>query len=113
MAGLVALALLGSFLTLVVTLAKHSRYRLHLLGAVGGLSAFLALLCFAIYHIYILDEGLYSAVRQKDYGEVQSLLKRGASPEAAWKDGTPALHQAEEGQDKRMIQILKAAGAKR
>ena len=59
----------------------------------------------------MLDEGLFIAAANGDIAEVKILLSAGASPNAAWEDGTSALSVARRRGHKEVAIILERAGA--
>ncbi len=111
-AGLTGLALLFSFPFLLYALWHRLPNCFRLLWINLALTLFLAFACQTIWRISV-DEGLWGAARSGNYAEAQEYLRRGASPEATWEDGSTVLKQAQENHDTRMIQLLKAAGARR
>jgi uncharacterized protein len=76
----------------------------------GGL-VLLAIFGRHLYQVYWLDEGLFLAAARGNASQVKALLTSGASPNAAWEDGTSALAAARSAGHKDIVTILEKAGA--
>ena len=76
----------------------------------GGL-VLLAIFGRHLYQVYWLDEGLFLAAARGNASQVKALLSSGASPNAAWEDGTSALAAARSAGHKDIVTILEKAGA--
>jgi hypothetical protein len=109
--GGLALALLVGLVHVAALFNTRRRWRGFGLW-LGGV-AILALFGHFLYQVYGLDERLYIAAAGGDSNQVKALLSAGASPNAAWEDGTSALSAARSNGHKDVVMLLEKAGAEK
>ena len=109
--GILAVGLFLGVLPLIAAFFRRSSWRWRGLGVWFGGLVMLVILWRQLYQAYVLDEGLFIAAANGDIAEVKILLSAGASPNAAWEDGTSALSVARRRGHKEVASILERAGA--
>ena len=108
---LLAVGLCVGSLFLIRAFFARSNRRWRGLGLWFGGLTMLVVLGRILYQAYWLDEGLFIAAAKGDIAEVKILLSAGASPNAAWEDGTSALSAARSNGHKEVVITLQHAGA--
>jgi uncharacterized protein len=109
--GILAVGLFLGVLPLIAAFFRRSSWRWRGLGVWFGGLVMLVILWRQLYQAYVLDEGLFIAAAKGDIAEVKILLSAGASPNAAWEDGTSALSVAQRRGHKEVAIVLERAGA--
>jgi hypothetical protein len=105
-----------AMIMIVMGLAKATEAKSRKARLIGRLicifgALLLVWLAFAFHQIGV-DEGLVQAVHRGGVEDVKRMLSLGASPDASFESGPPAIEIAKQNGHDAIVKILREAGAK-